>query len=115
MKDIPVIPKVTRKEPILEEELNQHPYYENHNMEIDLNKDGVVDSYEQIVYERKARNRRRMAWLSLIALIASGFCLMFLVPASRLPQLNGILELYWLSLGGIVGAYVGMSAWASRK
>lgn len=84
-------------------------------LEIDLNGDGVVSTQEQEIYERKAKNRRRMAWLSLIALIASGFALMFFVPESRLSQLNGILELYWISLGGIVGAYVGMSAWASRK
>lgn len=84
-------------------------------LEIDLNGDGVVSTQEQQIYERKAKNRRRMAWLSLIALIASGFALMFFVPESRLSQLNGILELYWISLGGIVGAYVGMSAWASRK
>lgn len=88
---------------------------ENTNLQIDLNNDGVIDEKEQLIYERKAKNRRRMAWLSLVALIASGFSLMFFVPESRLSQLNGILELYWLSLGGIVGAYVGMSAWASRK
>jgi len=88
---------------------------ENTNLQIDLNNDGVIDEKESLIYERKAKNRRRMAWLSLVALIASGFCLMFFVPESRLSQLNGILELYWLSLGGIVGAYVGMSAWSARK
>lgn len=88
---------------------------ENTNSQIDLNNDGVIDEKEILFYERKATNRRRMAWLSLVALIVSGFSLMFFVPESRLSQLNGILELYWLSLGGIVGAYVGMSAWASRK
>jgi hypothetical protein len=56
-----------------------------------------------------------MAWLSLLALIISGLSFMFLVPDSRLQQLNGILELYWISLGGIVGAYVGITAWVSRK
>lgn len=85
------------------------------NEDVDLDKDGNIDTYEQRIYERKAVNRRRMAWVSLVALIVSGFCLMFLVPDNRLTQLNGILELYWLSLGGIVGAYVGISAWASRR
>ena len=87
----------------------------NEAPKIDLDGDGVVSKKEEEMYERKAKNRRRMAWLSLAALIASGFSLMFLVPENRLAQLNGILELYWLSLGGIVGAYVGMSAWSARK
>lgn len=87
----------------------------NEALKIDIDGDGVISKKEEEIYERKARNRRRMAWLSLVALIASGFSLMFLVPENRLAQLNGILELYWLSLGGIVGAYVGMSAWAQRK
>ncbi len=113
MRNIPEVP--VRKEPAFNADSREHPNYENHNMEIDINNDGFVDSYEQLVYERKAKNRRRMAWLALVALVASGFSLMFLVPETRLPQLNGILELYWISLGGIVGAYVGMSAWASRK
>lgn len=87
----------------------------NEAPKIDIDGDGVVSKKEEEIYERKAKNRRRMAWLSLVALIASGFSLMFLVPENRLAQLNGILELYWLSLGGIVGAYVGMSAWSARK
>lgn len=87
----------------------------NEALKIDIDGDGVISKKEEEIYERKAKNRRRMAWLSLVALIASGFSLMFLVPENRLAQLNGILELYWLSLGGIVGAYVGMSAWSARK
>ena len=82
---------------------------------IDLNNDGKVTKTEQDVYEQRAVNRRRMAWLALVALIASGFALMFFVPESRLNQLDGLLELYWIALGSVVGAYVGISTWMSRK
>jgi len=84
-------------------------------VEADLDQDGKLNTYEEIIYERKAKNRRRMAWLSLIALIGSGLLLMFLVPESRLGSLDGLLELYWISLGGVVGAYVGISAWATKR
>jgi hypothetical protein len=39
---------------------------------------------------------------------------MFLVPDSRLDKLKDMLDLYWIALGGVVGAYVGISAWTKR-
>jgi cytochrome bd-type quinol oxidase subunit 2 len=82
---------------------------------IDLNNDGKVTKTEQEVYEQRAVNRRRMAWVSLFAMIASAIAVMFFVPESRLNQLDGLLEIYWVALGSVVGAYVGISTWMSRK
>jgi len=81
---------------------------------IDLTGDGKVSNKEMEIYERRASNRRRMAWLSLIAMIASAFAMMFLVSDERLSKLDGLLELYWIALGGVVGAYVGISSWTKR-
>lgn len=83
--------------------------------EIDINNDGNVTTTEERIYEQKAVNRRRMAWVSLVALIISGFCMMFLIPESRMKQLDGLLELYWIALGTVTGAYVGISTWMSKK
>lgn len=83
--------------------------------EIDIDLDGRVSSDEQVLYEKKAVNRRKMAWVSLIALIASGICVMFIIPESRLKSLSGLLELYFISLAGIVGAYVGISTWMTKR
>ena len=82
--------------------------------EIDLTGDGVVSEKEMELYERRANHRRRMAWLSLAAMVASAFALMFFVPESRLATLDGLLELYWIALGGVVGAYVGISSWTRK-
>ena len=82
---------------------------------IDLDEDGKVSKQEQSLYEQRARNRRAMAWVALVTLIVSGFALMFFVPETRLTHMDGLLELYWISLGSIVGAYVGISTWMSRK
>ena len=83
--------------------------------EIDLDGDGMINDKEIEMYERRAKNRRRMAWLSLIAMIVTSFCIMFLIPEERLSRIENMLDLYWVSLGGIVGAYVGISAWVNRK
>lgn len=83
--------------------------------ELDLDNDGKVTKVEQSIYEQRAKNRRSMAWVALIAMIVSGFALMFFVTETRLKELDGLLELYWIALGSIVGAYVGISTWLSRK
>lgn len=85
------------------------------NNEIDSNADGKVTEQEETRYEQKAVNRRRMAWVALIALVASGFSMMFLIPETRLKMLDGLLEIYWIALGSIVGAYVGISTWMTKK
>jgi hypothetical protein len=82
---------------------------------IDLNNDGKVTNSEQEIYEQRSVNRRRMAWVALVAMIASAVAMMFFVPETRLKQLDGLLEIYWVALGSIVGAYVGISTWMSRK
>lgn len=87
----------------------------NTNNQIDIDGDGKVSEQEQIAYERKAKNRRRMAWVSLIAMIATAFALMFFVPESRLERIKDMLDFYWISLGGIIGAYVGISTWMTKK
>jgi len=83
--------------------------------EIDINHDGKVDKNEELAYERKAINRRRMAWVSLIAIIATAFCLLFFVSESRIEKIKDLLDFYWIALGSVVGAYVGISTWMSKK
>lgn len=85
------------------------------NEDIDINHDGKISSKEEELYEKKAVNRRKMAWISLITLIISGFCVLFIVPETRLKNLSGLIELYFLSLASITGAYVGISTWMSKR
>lgn len=87
---------------------------ENLKEEIDVNGDGIVNVKEIEIYEQRATNRRKMAWLSLVAMIISAFFIMFLVPDERLEKIKDMLDLYWIALGGVVGAYVGISAWTKR-
>ena len=82
--------------------------------EIDVTVDGFVTEKEIEIYEQRAKNRRRMAWVSLVAMIITAFALMFYVDEKRLGTLSGLLELYWLGLGGVVATYVGVSAWSKK-
>ncbi len=87
----------------------------NTENEIDLNKDGTVSETEEEAYERKAVNRRRMAWVSLLAMIATAFAILFFIPETKLERIKDMLDLYWIAMGSIVGAYVGISTWMSKK
>lgn len=109
-------PETRRLEPILDNSMvSPHLDRIEESQEIDLNHDGLVSKKEEELYEKKAKNRRAMAWVSLIAMVASGIAIMFLIPESRLQKINAMLDLYWISLGGIVGAYVGISTWMSKR
>lgn len=87
----------------------------NTENEVDIDKDGKVSETEAEAYERKAVNRRRMAWVSLIAMVATAAAILFVVPETKLERIKDMLDLYWIALGSIVGAYVGISTWMSKK
>lgn len=91
--------------------------------EYDLDGDGVITDEElehakemrqQKADLRKQLAQRRMATGSLIAMGVFTVA-MFFVPIERVEALAGISDLFYLSAAGIVGAYMGMSAWMSKK
>lgn len=63
---------------------------------------------------RKHLAQLRMARYTLIAMGAftAG---MFFVPIERVEALSDISNLFYISGAGIVGAYMGTTAWMSRK
>lgn len=89
----------------------------------DLDGDGVVTDAElanakeirQAEHElRKLRAQRRMATASLAAMGAFTAA-MFFVEVERVQALSDISNLFYISGAGIVGAYMGTTAWMSRK
>ena len=62
------------------------------------------------------RNRRRMAWTSLIAMLVVSLTLLFApIPDERLRILADPLTWFFFSMTSIIGAYMGFTTWASRK
>lgn len=93
--------------------------------EYDLDGDGVVSDTElntiktiseAEVAEEKADAQRRMAWTSLIAmLVFTCFVFLPIFPDSRIKALADLFGLFYIGMAGVVGAYMGMTAYMSAK
>ena len=93
--------------------------------EYDIDGDGVVSDAELAaiktiqeaeVAEEKADAQRQMAWISLIAMLVFT-CLVFLpiFPDSRIKALADLFGLFYIGMAGVVGAFMGMTAYMSGK
>jgi|TARA_R110000851_G_scaffold18651_3_gene58424 hypothetical protein len=102
----------------LEDDSNYNKY--------DLDGDGVVSDTEldkitkleeMELKEEKADAQRRMAWVSIIVMILFTTIIMIpgLIPETRLKLLGDLSSLFYISMAGIVGAYMGMTAYMSKK
>jgi hypothetical protein len=89
----------------------------------DLDGDGIVTDAElenaKAIKETETALRKQLAQLRMArwTLIAMGaFTLaMFLVEVERVKALADISNLFYLSGAGIVGAYMGTTAWMNKK
>jgi len=63
------------------------------------------------------KNRRRMAWTSLIAILIVTMMILFteVVPESRLTILSDVITWFYFSMASIIGMYMGATTWASVK
>ena len=91
----------------------------------DVDGDGVVSDEELAavakleeleMQEEKADAQRRMAWVSLISmLVFTGFVFLPILPDSRIQALADLFGLFYIGMAGVVGAYMGMTAYMSKK
>ncbi len=91
--------------------------------EYDLDGDGIVTDDElenaKAIKEtedelRKHLAQLRMARYTLIAMGLFTFA-MFIIDLERVKALSDISNLFYLSGAGIVGAYMGTTAWMNKK
>ena len=91
----------------------------------DLNDDGIVSDAEieraKEIREFEDRSRKHLAQLRLArySLIGIGVYTVMLfmpfVPDSRIKLLSEVSPLLYISLSGVVGAYMGFTTWMDRK
>jgi hypothetical protein len=61
-------------------------------------------------------SRRRMAWVSLWAIILPTILILFKVhEAEMMGKISDLMSWYYLALASIVGSYFGFKAWATIK
>ena len=65
---------------------------------------------------RKQSAQRRMATTSLIAMIVFTIIILTpIIPETRLKLIGDISGLFYIGMAGVVGAYMGMTAYMSKK
>jgi|TARA_R110000824_G_scaffold159275_1_gene333516 hypothetical protein len=87
---------------------------------LDLDGDGTVSDAELAVVEaletaEKMDAQRRMAWSALAIMALMTGLLFFVVSETRLKSISDLLGLAYIAFSGITCAYMGMSAYMSRK
>ena len=94
-------------------------------VKFDVDGDGVVTDEEMEqstamleleLREEKSDAQRRMAWIAMASMIV--FTIGLFAPIftdSRINALADILGLFYIAQAGVVGAYMGVSAWMSKK
>ena len=93
--------------------------------DLDLDGDGEVSAEDVAAVEklaeverqdRKQQAQRRMAWVAMWSMVV--FTVVLFSPVisdSRVSALADLLGLFYIAQAGVVGAFMGMSAWMSRR
>ena len=115
--------KATAKNKIKVAAKKLHP--ESKYAEFDLDGDGVVSDEEILrsqemmeleLREEKAEAQQKMAWIAMGSMLIFSIVLFTpIVTESRVAALADLLGLFYIAQAGVVGAYMGTSAWMSKK
>ena len=91
----------------------------------DLDRDGrVTDSeiarakaiMEMENLDDKQTSQRKMAWVALISMVCFTLAVFLpIFPDSRITALADLFGLFYIGQAGVVGAYMGMTAYMSAK
>ena len=91
----------------------------------DLDRDGrVTDSeiarakaiMEMENLDDKQTSHRKMAWVALISMVCFTLAVFLpIFPDSRITALADLFGLFYIGQAGVVGAYMGMTAYMSAK
>ena len=86
--------------------------------EFDVDGDGsvTVEEIKTISEVEKTDSQRQMAWTAMIVMIIfTALLFLPIFPDGRIKALSDLFGLFYIGMVSVVGAYMGMSAWMSKK
>tara|TARA_R110000744_G_scaffold127276_5_gene234044 strand:- start:6357 stop:6650 length:294 start_codon:yes stop_codon:yes gene_type:complete len=90
-------------------------------VDLDLNKNGAVNDEElavakEIRIEEKEDAQRHMAWVAMGSmLVFTALVFLPIFPDTRIKAMADLFGLFYIGQAGVVGAYMGMTAYMSKK
>jgi hypothetical protein len=90
-------------------------YVEDTNAKFDVKKakfEYVKEMAGISIDNARWKNRRRMAWICLWAMIVYVVLIMFLVPSSKVTAMAEVSAWFMMATASIIGTYIGTSTWA---
>jgi len=91
------------------------------SVDLDLNKNGAVNGEElavakEIRIEEKEDAQRHMAWVAMGSmLVFTALVFLPIFPDARIKAMADLFGLFYIGQAGVVGAYMGMTAYMSKK
>ena len=89
--------------------------------DLDIDGVGIVSDKELALAEvlnkhEKADAQRQMAWVAMISMIVfTGLVFLPIFPDRRIEVLADLFGLFYIGQAGVVGAYMGMTAYMSAR
>lgn len=66
--------------------------------------------------EEKSEAQKKMAWTSIATMVVfTAMLFSSFISTERVDALSDILGIFYITQAGIVGAYMGVTAWMSKK
>lgn len=67
-----------------------------------------------ILLSNRWKNRRRMAYIALFSILIVTYVSIYEIPLEKISELKDVITWFYITMGSIIGAYVGFSTLDDR-